>query len=82
MTYDQFWNDRPELYYDYEDAHLDELKEKDTLNWQLATYIAIGINSPKDFPNKPMYWAKEEESNMTLQDKIMAMVENVNQQFK
>lgn len=67
MTYNQFWFDDPQLYYTYEEAYIDRLKEKDCLNWQLGQYIQCAIGSCFEknckYPDKPMFYAREKEND-------------------
>lgn len=88
MTYNQFWFDDPQLYYTYEEAYLDRLKEKDCLNWQLGQYIQCAIGSCFEknckYPDKPMFYAREEEKPKTvfdMRDKFLAMMNQVNKNF-
>lgn len=89
MTYEQFWCDDPQLYYDYQEVYLDRLKEKDILNWQLAFYIRQGVGSLLEktikFSDKPLFFAKEEEKPKDVYDmmeKFQCMVAQVNGNFK
>ena len=91
MTYEQFWYDDPQLYYTYEDVYRDRLTEKDVLNWQLGQYIQIAICASFDdknrckYPNKPIFFAKEEEKPKTvfdMRDKFLAMMNQVNKNFE
>jgi hypothetical protein len=85
MTYNQFWFDDPQLYYTYEEVYLDRLKEKDVLNWQLGQYItsAIGVWLGKNskFPDKPMFYAREKEKELSMMDKFLVMMNQVNKNF-
>ena len=88
MTYNQFWFDDPQLYYTYEEAYLDGLREKDVLNWQLGQYIQFSIGSCFEknckYPDKPMFYAREEEKPKTvfdMRDKFLAMMNQVNKNF-
>jgi hypothetical protein len=92
MTYNQFWFDDPQLYYVYEEAYQDELKDKlkmqDILNWQSAYYIRLATDSCLDnkckFPDKPMFFAHEEEKPKDVYDmleRFKGMVAEVNKNF-
>lgn len=85
MTYNQFWFDDPQLYYTYEEVYLDRLKEKDVLNWQLGQYItsAISVYLGKNckYPEKPMFYAREKEKPLSMMDKFLLMVNQVNKNF-
>ena len=94
MTYSQFWFDDPQLYYIYEEAYQDEmkdrLKEKDILNWQLGQYIHSAILASFDdegrckYPNTPSFFAKQEEKPKDVYDmfeRFKGMVANVNRNF-
>lgn len=85
MTYNQFWFDDPQLYYIYEEAYLDGLKERDIFNWQLGAYIQLSVGSclAKEckYPQKPIFYASEKQKPKTTEDmleqfKIMAMQVN------
>lgn len=88
MTYNQFWFDDPQLYYTYEEAYLDRLKEKDVLNWQLGQYIQFAVGSclasKCKYPQKPMFYAHEEEKPKDVYDmleRFKGMVAEVNKNF-
>lgn len=88
MTYNQFWFDDPQLYYTYEEAYLDRLKEKDVLNWQLGQYIQFAVGSCLEskckYPQKPMFYAHEEEKPKDVYDmleRFKGMVAEVNKNF-
>ena len=92
MSYNQFWFDDPQLYYVYEEAYQEKLKDKlkiqDILNWQSAYYIRLATGSCLDgkckFPDKPMFFAKEEEKPKTVYDmleRFKGMVAEVNKNF-
>lgn len=88
MTYNQFWFDDPQLYYTYEEVYLDRLKEKDCLNWQLGQYIQYAIGSCFEknykYPDKPMFYAREEEKPKDVYDMLecfKGMVAEVNKNF-
>jgi hypothetical protein len=88
MTYNQFWFDDPQLYYTYEEAYLEGLKEKDILNWQLAFYMRYSIGSCMDknckFPTEPLFYARQEKRPQTVYDmkaRFEAMVAKVNKKF-
>ncbi len=86
MTYEQFWCDDPQLYYDYQDSYFDSLKEKDILNWQSAFYSRLAIGSLLEktikFPDKPLFFAKEKEKQLTMKEKFEIMVAKINANFK
>lgn len=88
MTYSQFWFNSPELYYIYEEAYLDKLKEQDMFNWQLGLYMSYSIGSCLDknckYPKTPMFYASEEQKPKTTEDMLeqfKLMVANVNSNF-
>ena len=88
MNYNQFWFDDPQLYYTYEEVYLDRLKEKDVLNWQLGQYILCAIGSCFEknckYPDKPMFYAHEEEKPKDVYDmleRFKGMVAEVNKNF-
>ena len=93
MTYDQFWFGEPQLYYIYEEAYNEEredrLKEKDVLNWQFGIYLdyAIGhwLGENVKYPDKPLFFAKQEEKPKDVYDmmeRFKIMVAQVNGNFK
>lgn len=93
MTYDQFWFGEPQLYYIYEEAYKDQmedrLKEKDVLNWQFGIYLdyAIGhwLGKNVKYPDKPLFFAKQEEKPKDVYDmmeRFEIMVAQVNGNFK
>jgi hypothetical protein len=93
MTYEQFWCDNPQLYYIYEEAYKDQmedrLKEKDVLNWQFGIYLdyAIGhwLGKNVKYPDKPLFFAKQEEKPKDVYDmmeRFKGMVAQVNGNFK
>lgn len=92
MTYEQFWFDNPQLYYIYEEAYKDQmedrLKEKDVLNWQFGIYLdyAIGhwLGKNVQYPDKPLFFAREEQKEKNvydMRDKFMAIMNQVNKKF-
>ena len=88
MTYNQFWFDDPQLYYTYEEVYLDGLKEKDVLNWQFGIYVdyAIGhwLGKNVKYPDKPLFFAKQEEKPKDVYDmmeRFKIMVAQVNGNF-
>jgi hypothetical protein len=88
MTYNQFWFDDPQLYYTYEEIYFEKLKEQDILNWQLGVYMRLSVGSCLDnkckYPDKPMFYAREEEKPKTaldMRNKFLAMVTEVNKNF-
>lgn len=85
MTYNQFWFDDPQLYYTYEEVYLEKLKEKDCLNWQLGQYIQCAIGSCFEknckYPEKPMFYAREKEKQLSMLDKFLVMMNQVNKNF-
>ena len=85
MTYNQFWFDDPQLYYTYEEVYLEKLKEKDCLNWQLGQYIQCAISSCFEqnckYPEKPMFYAREKEKKLSMLDKFLVMMNQVNKNF-
>jgi hypothetical protein len=88
MTYEQFWFYDPQLYYIYEEAYLEKLKEKDILNWQLAYYISYSVGTclAKEckFPKEPLFYAKKENKPQNVYDmreRFEAMVALVNNRF-
>ena len=94
MTYSQFWRDDPQLYYIYEEAYQDEmkdrLKEKDILNWQLGQYIQTAICASFDekgrckYPKSPSFSAKQDEKPKDVYDmleRFKGMVAQVNKNF-
>lgn len=92
MTYEQFWFDCPSLYYVYQDAYKEKLKEKDIFNWQLGAYIQMAVATMLDakgkakYPEEPIFYAKERKvaPNKTIEarDKFLAQVAMVNNKFK
>lgn len=93
MSYSQFWRDDPQLYYIYEEAYKeqmeDRLKEKDVLNWQFGIYVdyAIGhwLGKNVKYPDKPLFFAKQEEKPKDVYDmmeRFKVMVAQVNGNFK
>ena len=84
MSYEQFWNDCPELYYDYEEAHIEQLKEQDMLNWQQGIYFKLASASNMDknvfYPKKPMFFGKEEAPRNAeeMRDKALGIVAMIN----
>ena len=88
MTYDLFWFGDPQDYFVYADAYNEKQKEKDYLNWQLGQYIQCAIGSCFEknckYPDKPMFYAREEEKPKTvfdMRDKFLAMMNQVNKNF-
>lgn len=88
MTYSQFWNDDPQLYYIYEEVYLDKLKEQDTLNWQHAYYIKLGVGSLLEksikFPEKPIFYGKPNDKPKDVYemlDRFKNIVAQVNKNF-
>lgn len=88
MTYNQFWFDDPQLYYIYEEAYLDELKEKDIYNWQLGHYIRFAIGSCFDknckYPNNPIFYACEKQKPETvfdMKEKFINIINQINKKF-
>lgn len=88
MPYDLFWFGDPQDYFVYADAYNEKQKEKDVLNWQLGQYItlAIGVWIGKNskFPDKPMFFAHEEEKPKDVYDmleRFKGMVAEVNKNF-
>lgn len=88
MTYNQFWLDDPQLYYTYEEAYIDGLKEHDVFNWQLGQYILMAVGSwlSKDckYPKEPAFYATQErqQENLSMKDKFMMIMEQVNRKFE
>ena len=90
MPYDLFWYGCPSLYFSYEDAYRDKIREKDALNWQLGMYIqqAIGSCLAKEckYPQKPLFAAAPEQrpvdKNKEMMEKFEIMMQAVNQKFK
>lgn len=86
MSYEQFWFDDPQLYYTYEEVYLDKLKEKDALNWQLGAYIQLAVGSclAKEckYPDKPMFYAKEKEKQLSMREKFEKIVAQINKNFE
>lgn len=92
MTYEQFWFDDPKLYYVYEEAYKEQLEERlkiqDILNWQSAYYMRLSTGSCLDnkckFPEKPIFFAKEEEKPKDVYQALeifKGMVAQVNSNF-
>ena len=88
MTYSQFWFDDPKLYYIYQESFDEDLKLKDIYNWQLGQYIMSAIGAcfadkgKVKYPEKPMFFAREKEEPLNMKEKFLAMVEQINKNFK
>lgn len=84
MTYEQFWNDCPELYFTYQEAYVEKLREKDLLQWQLGVYIQHAIASCLDknakYPRKQLFFNKDErpKNAKEMRDKAMSIVAILN----
>lgn len=92
MTYEQFWFDNPQLYYIYEEAYREQMedrfKEKDIFNWQFGIYLdyAIGhwLGKNVKYPDKPLFYAREEEKEKTvfdMRDKFLGIMSQINKNF-
>jgi len=55
----------------YRDQAKERAIEQDMQNYNLARYIAIGVNDPKKFPREP-YLAKELKQE---EDRVMTAIE-------
>ena len=86
MSYNQFWFDDPQLYYIYEEAYLEKLKERDIFNWQMGVYMqyAIGSCLAKEckYPTSPIFSAKEKKKQLTMLEKFEIMMAQVNKNFE
>jgi hypothetical protein len=88
MPYDLFWFGDPQDYFVYADAYNEKQKEKDVLNWQLGQYIQFAVGSCLEskckYPQKPMFYAHEEEKPKDVYDmleRFKGMVAEVNKNF-
>lgn len=88
MNYEQFWNDCPEIYYDYEEAYLDTLRERDMFQWQFGIYVRNAVASCLDknakYPQEPIFYPRQrQETNEDIMlNKFKAMVSKVNRKFE
>lgn len=76
LDLDTYWNKiDPAQFEKYIKVYQEKAKEKaieqDMQNYNLARYIAIGVNDPKKFPREP-YLAKELKGE---EDKVMTAIE-------
>lgn len=76
LDLDTYWNKiDPAQFEKYIEVYRDQAKERaieqDMQNYNLARYIAIGVNDPKKFPREP-YLAKELKQE---EDRVMTAIE-------
>lgn len=72
----------PREFNKYIQAYEERLKEQDTLNWLLGKYIAIGVNNPKKYPEKPVLRRGETEMRVMTGEEMERKIKSINKLLK
>lgn len=82
LKLNEYWELNPKQFKKYLDAYQENKKESakeiDAQNYNLGKYIAIAVNEPKKYPEKPLLW---EEKEMTERE-MEKVLQNLDKKLK
>lgn len=74
MEINYYWELTPRQYTRYIKAYkkkvVEDIKRLDMLNFALAKYIAIAVNNPKKYPQKPFSYIEKQRKNSNFLEVI------------